>query len=105
VLLELDLGLRREPEANELSPHAFTEVGLREEQEVVARAADDPQRGDHARLRIQQQRVARLAVAERGDFVRDHALEQRLRIGAGHAHERTHARRGGDTRSNATHRH
>jgi hypothetical protein len=95
VVLRLDVDLRREAGACELRAHDVAELGLRQHEEVVARAADDPERRDDPRLRRQQQRVA---VLVRGDVVRDHPLQEVLRVGPRHAEVRTRAKR------NARHR-
>ncbi len=60
---------------------AVAERGLGEEEEVVDSAAEHRQRGDQARLRGEQQRLAGLARPERLDVVRDHPLEIGRRIG------------------------
>ena len=51
VLLELDLGLRREAGAEQLGPDALAELGLGQEQEVLVPAPQHDERRDHARLR------------------------------------------------------
>ena len=87
VLLRLDLGLRREAGAEQLGPDALAELGLGQEQEVLVPAPQHDERRDHARLRGQQQRLARLAGPERGDVVREHPVEVLLGAGAGDADE------------------
>ena len=51
----------------------LAELGLGQEQEVVLAAAPDEERRDHAALRRQDQRLARLG---REDVVRDDPLQQ-----------------------------
>ena len=87
MLLRLDLGLRREAGAEQLGPDALAELGLRQEQEVLVPAPQHDERRDHARLRGEQQRLARLAWPERGDVVREHPVEVLLGAGTGDADE------------------
>ena len=51
VLLRLDLRLRREAHAQQLAANRLAELGLGQEEKVVGRAAENPQWGDHSRLR------------------------------------------------------
>jgi hypothetical protein len=87
VLLGLDLGLGREAVAAELRLHLLAELGLGQEEKVLVPAAEDDERCDHARLRSQEQRLAGLAGAERGDVVGDHPVEIGLRLGTGDSDE------------------
>ena len=85
MLLGLDRALRGEAEAGQLGRDALAERRLGEEEEVVVPAPQDGQRRDQPRLRGEQQRLARLAGAERLDVVRDHPLEVRRGVLARHA--------------------
>jgi hypothetical protein len=89
VLLRLDLRPRREAHAEQLGAHALAELGLGEQQEVVVGASQDAKRGDHARLRRQQQRLAARPCGERLDVVREHPLEVVRRVRACDADERS----------------
>src|SRR2546421_789042 len=93
VVLGLDLDLGREAGAEELRADPFAELGLRREQKVVGAAAKDAQRRDHARLRGEQKRLARRAVVERLDVVRDHALQVVLGVWSGDPDERARTAR------------
>ena len=73
VLLGLDLALRGDPHPRQVRAHGLAELGLGQEQEVVLAAAPDDERRDHAALRRQDQRLARLG---REHVVRDDPLEQ-----------------------------
>ncbi len=103
VLLELDLGPGREPGAQELRPYHLPERRLRQEQEVVLRAAHDPQRGDYASLRRQQQRIAHVAKCQRLDVVRDHPLEELPGLRSRNAHEGSGPRPDRDACGNTRH--
>ena len=81
VLLGLDLRLRGEAEPRELSADALAQLRLGQEQEVVRPAAQHTQRGDHPRLRGEQERIAPLPHRERGDVVREHPLQVVLGVG------------------------
>src|SRR5581483_8574043 len=83
VLLRLDLAARGDAQAAELRRHGLPELGLGEEQEVVRAAAPDEERGDHAALGGEEERLARLG---REHVVREHALEQVGCVRARHAH-------------------
>ena len=93
MLLRFDLGLRGEARTEQLGADHVAEVGLGQHEEVVIATTQDTQRRDDARLRRQQQRLARLADAERGDVVRDHPLEVVLSVRPGHTDERAGTRR------------
>jgi hypothetical protein len=60
VLFELDLRLGGEPHAKKLVAQGLAELRLRQQQEIVLSAPQHAHRRDHARLRRQQQRLARL---------------------------------------------
>ncbi len=87
VLLGLDLALRREAHAEQSRAHALAGAGLGQEQEVFDVPSQHDDRRDHARLRRQQQRLARIADRELLDVVREHRLEECLRTRAAHGHE------------------
>jgi hypothetical protein len=78
VLLRLDLDLGREPRAKERRCDVLAEPRLGQEQEVVIGAAHDDDRRDQPRLGREQHGAA----GRLGDVVREHALEEVLRIGA-----------------------
>jgi hypothetical protein len=61
---------------------ALAETLVSEEQEIIDRASEDDEWSDHTSLRREEQRLARVADAQRLDVVRDHGLEVRARIGA-----------------------
>jgi hypothetical protein len=88
VLFDLDLSPRCEPHAPQLIANSLAELGLRQEQEVVASAAEDEERCDHARLRRQQERFARVPDSEGFDVVREHALEVLGSVGSSNTDER-----------------
>ena len=81
VLLRLDLHVRAQPHAHEVSEHELSELGLRQQEEVVGAAAQDGEWRDHAGLGGQEQRLARLL----RDVVGDHALKEVLCVRATHA--------------------
>ncbi len=87
VLLELDGDLGGEAAPQELGAETLGELGLGQQQEVVRASAIDGHRSDDARLRREQERVARLVRPECLDVVRQHALEIRRRVGPDHADE------------------
>ena len=103
VLLELDLAAGREAHADERRTHALPDALLGQEQEVVGRPAEDDERRDHARLRREEQRLARVAHAELLDVVRDHRLEVCLGSRASHPNEVAGA--GGYAQRRDSHRH
>ena len=86
MALGLDLDLRGKAEAHELASDALTELRLGREQEVLRPAPDHDERRDDARLRGEEQRLARCVQVER-DVVRQHSLEVVLRVGPGDADE------------------
>ena len=92
VLLELDLALRGEAGAEERRAQSLAEPGLREEEVVVRGPAEDGQRRDDTRFRVEEQRLARVTRPERLDVVRHEGLEERLGVGAAHADEVAGAR-------------
>src|SRR4051794_3428178 len=90
VLLRLDVDFRREARALQLSAHRVAELRLGEQQEVVGRTPVDAEGRDDPRLRRQEQRVAHVVC---GDVVRDHPLQEVLRVRPRHAEVRTRAKR------------
>jgi hypothetical protein len=72
--LELDLG--REAHAEQRRAHDVPEPFLGQQEIVLLATLHDDQRSDHPGLRRQQQRGARRLL----DVVRDHSLEEILRI-------------------------
>jgi hypothetical protein len=88
VLLRLDGAAGGEAEADELGGEPLPELGLGQKEKVVVRAAQHRQGGDHAGLRGQQQRLARLAGREGLDVVRDHPLQVARSVPAADGNER-----------------
>ena len=80
VLLGLDLDLGREPRAKQVRAHRLPETGLGQQQEVAGLTAHDDERRDQPRLRRQEEGLARRG----GDVVRQHPLQEVLRVGPGH---------------------
>ena len=87
VLLDLDVALGREAGAEKRGAHSFAEARLGQQEKVLHAAPPHGQRRDHARLRREEQRFARVADRELLDVVRDHRLEVRLGIRPPHADE------------------
>ena len=77
VLLRLDLDLGREPRAKQRRADRLAETRLGQEQEVVIGAAHDDERRDQPSLGREQHGAARRL----GHVVREHALEEVLRVG------------------------
>ena len=82
-MLRLDFDLGGEAGSQQCRGHRLAKAGLRQQQEVVLGAAHDDDGGDDPRLRSQEQRLA----GRSRDVVRQHPLEEVLRVGAGHANE------------------
>jgi hypothetical protein len=85
MLLARDLRASREAEPDEVVTQGTGQLGFGEEEEIVLRASQDPDRRDHAGLRRQEERLAGLSDAERLDVVREHALEVVRGISPSHA--------------------
>ena len=79
VLLGLDLALRSDPHPPQMSQDRRAELGLGQQQEVVFAPPPDEQRRDHAALRRQDQRLARVG---REDVVGNDPLQQVGGIGS-----------------------
>ena len=94
VLLALDRALRREPGTEKLAGEALAGLGLGQEQEVVLRPAYDDDGGHDARLRRQQERLARGADVELLDLVRHHPVQVRRGVRPDHGDVRPGTRRG-----------
>ncbi len=86
--LQLDHAVGGEAVALKLTTQPLSELRFREQQEVLHSLACHRHRGDHARLRRQQQRLADLADPEALDVVRHHPVQIAGRFGAAHANER-----------------
>ena len=85
MLLRRDVHLGAQPHAHEVAQHHAAELRLGEQEEVVGASAPDGERRDHAGLRGEEQRLTRLL----GNVVRDHSLEEVLRVRAPNADVRT----------------
>ena len=83
VLFGLDLDLRREPRSEQGRANGLSETGLGQKQELLGRSPDDDERRDQPRLRREKERRA----GRGGDVVRQHPLEEVLRVGPGHPDE------------------
>jgi hypothetical protein len=64
------------------------ELGLREQQVVVLGASQDAKRRDNPGFGRQEQGIAGCSNVERGNVVRDHAVEKVARVRASDADER-----------------
>src|SRR6478735_6262955 len=94
VLLALDRALRREPGSEKLAGEALAGLGLGQEQEIVVRPAYDDDGGHDARLRCQQERLARGADVELLDLVRHHPVQVRRGVRPDHGDVRPGTRCG-----------
>jgi hypothetical protein len=99
VLLGLDLAFRGEARTQERGAYHISQLGLRQQHEIVVAAPPDAKRRDEPGLRRQQQGIEH---ARLRDVVREHALKELLGAGTLDADER--ARPPGGFVRNSCHR-
>ena len=87
MLLGLDLAPCAQAHPRQLRAHDLAQAQLGQQQEVVVGSSQHDERRDHARLRGEEQRGARLPERERLDVVRDHPLQVVRRVGPDDADE------------------
>ena len=94
MLFRLDRAFRSEAGAEKLADEAFACLRLGQEEEVVLRPAEDDEGAHDARLRRQEQRLARGADVELLDLVRHHSVQVGRGVRPDHGNIGPGARRG-----------